>query len=577
MKFFRKNPLLFLIIFLAALLRFIGTNPGYPPIHTDEGISHSQGIAMILEKTLDPKHGYGLPYNYPIVVPLVNAIFYLFVFIPFYSLIYGIFHLGEVLSLISSLNFERLGAVVEQNVLGPQRINVVFWARYVTAFIGTGVVFMGYLASKRLFNSKTVGLLAAFFIAINFRQVLNSHIGIPDIYNAFFLLFAFYQIIMLWEKQSLKRYLSAGIGVALFFSTKFQFFALPPLILTLIFLAFRKKEFLEKLKFFVQKNIFLMFLGMIFTVVILNIFHIIHFRETLQQVSDSALKYRYGKASLDFYPISYLYHIGIGPWMSVLALAGIVLGLISRFRQLILLISIIVPFIWMFAYYTGGGFYTRNFVTVTPLILICAAFGIYILMIKIRDISKILFVEKLCLSFILGGLLVIAVSYESLSNSLIIPVEYSKPWNYKLVQDWVGKNIPEGETILIFTGTPVPSKNFKIIETKNPNDFSLAKMREDDIRWAVLNIETVSDNFLWWMNQDSATSLKYWKKPTEVLSVTPLARSIIGLKNYIVFEALNPWQAPDNNYLIIDSKNPSNLNSKFNLNEHLFLNSNGGM
>jgi len=566
-----KNRLLTLIVILAALLRFIGTTPGYPPIHTDEGISHSQGIAMVLERSLDPKHGYGLPYNYPIIVPLVNALFYLFLFIPLYSFLYIFSHLSEITNLLASQDFERLYNIIIQNILGPQRINVVFWGRVVTAFFGTGIVLLGYLTAKQLFNSKTIGLLSAFFIAINYRQVLNSHIGIPDIYNAFFLLFAFYQIIRLWEKQSLPRYLWVGVSVSLFFSTKFQFFALPPLLLTLIFLAALKKEFSKKLRFFLQKNIFLMFLVMVFSAVLLNIFHIINLQETLQQVSDSALKYRYGKSSLDFYPLSYLYHIGIGPLMSISATLGIILGLVFNFRKMLLLLSVIIPFMWMFVYYTGGGFYTRNFVTIIPLFLICAAFGIYTIFSKLTRVSRLF-------SFVFGGVFIAVIAFESLSNSLIVPIEYSKQWNYKLMQQWVGKNIPEGDTVLSSPGVQIPSKGFKIIETENPDDFSLVKMREDNIQWAIINTELVGINFLWWMNQDSATSLKFWNKPTDILSDDPLAGALLTLKSYIVFEALNPWQAPDNNFLVVKiSEQPSNFNSKFDLNEHLFLNSNGGM
>lgn len=499
---------------------------------------------MILERSFDPKHGYGVPYNYPIVVPLVNALFYLFIFIPLYMLLYLSLHFGDIANLLGTSDIGRLADIIEQNVLGSQRINVVFWARYLTALFGTSVVVIGYLVGRRLFNSKAVGLLASLFIAINYRQVLNSHIGIPDIYNAALLLFAIYQIIELWEKPSLMRYTWAGVSVALFFSTKFQFFAFPPLALILIFLAWKKKGLKERVMFFFQKNIFLMVGVMVIAAVVLNIFHIIHIKDTLEQVGYSALKYRYGKSTLDFYPISYLYHIGIGPVMSFVAVLGIVLGLISRFRQMLLLLSVIIPFMWMFVYYTGGGFYTRNFVTITPLILICAGFGVYASLIKLKHISRFL-------SFIIGLTLILVLSYESLSNSLIVPAEYLKTWNFKLAQNWLGKNLPERSTILAYPYAPLPTKNLKVIEVKSPADYSLAEMQDQGIEWAFINTEWMSDSFFWWMNQDTLTSLRFWQKPTTVLSNTPLSRSILELKKFIMFEALNPWQAPDNNFLVI--------------------------
>ena len=50
-KFLTHHKLLVGIILIAALLRFIGTTPGYPPIHTDEGITHHQGLSIILNNT----------------------------------------------------------------------------------------------------------------------------------------------------------------------------------------------------------------------------------------------------------------------------------------------------------------------------------------------------------------------------------------------------------------------------------------------------------------------------------------------------------------------------------------------
>ena len=541
-----------LIIILAALLRFIGTNPGYPPTHTDEGITHSQGIAMILERTLDPKHGYGVPYNYPIIVPLVNAFFYLFFFIPVYLVGYLILHFGE-LSLFLK-NSGLWAGIFDQNILGPGRINVVFWGRYVTAFFGVGVVVISYFLGKRLFKSAAIGLLASFFVAINYRQVLNSHIGLPDIYNAFFLLVALYQIVRLWEKQTLMRFLWAGFFIAVFFSTKFQFFALPPLGLVLIFIAFKEKKWKKRLAFFFHTHILLLLSVTVITAAVLSIFHIIHWRETLEQVGYSALKYRYGRMELDFYPLSYLYHVGVGPLMSLMVIGGVILGLIFRFCRMLFLLSVIIPFFWMFAYFTGGGFYTRNFVTIIPLLLICSSFGIYQLWKFIRQFSPFL-------SLILISSVLALISYESLKNSLVVPIEYSKPWNYKLLQNWLGKNLPSGASVIIFPSTSLPARNLNVIEIKYPGDYFLAEMQNEGIEWAVFNLEWAGNFYYWWMSQDINTSLKFWNKPVGLLSNTSSAKSLWELKDFIAFEILNPKQAPDSNFFVV--KIPPKISLKF--------------
>lgn len=575
-KSFSKHKLLIGIILIAALLRFIGTIPGYPPIHTDEGISHSQGIAMILERSLDPKYGYGTPYNYPIIVPLINAFFYLVIFIPIYVLGFVVLHINEVLKILESNNWDLLPGIFDKNILGSGRINVVFWGRLITAFFGTGIVLITYLLSKRLFLSKAIGLLAAFFVAIDYRQVLNSHFGLPDIYNAFFLLVSLYLTLLLWEKQSLKRYILAGIGVAIYFSTKFQFFAIFPLLLVLIFLAIGKKNWHRRLNFFLNRHIFFLIAVIVVIAIILNIFHIIHWQETLDQIGYSALKYRYGRNILDIYSISYLYYIGLGKFVSILILTGMFLGVSFNHRKILFLLTAIAPFLWMMVYYTGGGYYTRNFVTITPLLLICTAYAICQIFELLRKFSS-------TLAILLCSLLILLVSFQSLSNSYLVPLEYSKNWNYTEVQLWLGKNLPRNAIVLTDASMVLPQKNLQIIKARSIDDYSLTVLQKKGVEWAVINTAWFSDEFLWWMQGDIKNGLKYWNKPTSLMLNSSTVKILLELKKYIVFEALNPWQVPDNNYLVIKvpqkdkQKNFFYIRSKFNPEEHLFLNSNGGM
>lgn len=543
-NFLTHHKLLFGIILIAILLRFIGTNPGYPPIHTDEGISHSQGIAMILERTLDPKHGYGASYNYPIIVPLVNALFYLLVFIPLYSFGFMIFHIDDILKIISNSNWDLLSGIFDKNILGIGRINVVFWGRYVTALFGVGVVIMTYLVSKQLFKSIYIGLLSALFIAINYRQVLNSHFGLPDIYNAFFLLLALYWIIRLWKKQTLGVYFFTGISIALYFSTKFQFFAIIPLFVVLIFISLQKRTWIKRMKFFLNFKIFFMFIVLISTAFILNYFHLLHLKETLDQVGYSALKYRNGRFQIDLFPLMYLYHIGVGPIMSMFVIGGIFLGLISRFRQIIILLAVILPFMIFMCYYTGGGFYTRNFVTITPLLLICAAYFIWWIVDYFKER-----IHKFAIIVIIS--LIAVLSFESLKNSIIVPIEYSKPWNYKIVQKWVGQNIPEGSFVVAHPTTSFFGKKINLMSANNPDDYFLQEMQEKNAQWAVINLEHINGEFLWWMTQDLSTQFTLGWFPSKLLLNSSLAKMTLELKDYIVFESLNPWQGPDNNFLVI--------------------------
>ena len=49
----RTSSILFIsIIILSVVIRFIGINPGYPPYHSDDGISYSAASSMIVNGNL---------------------------------------------------------------------------------------------------------------------------------------------------------------------------------------------------------------------------------------------------------------------------------------------------------------------------------------------------------------------------------------------------------------------------------------------------------------------------------------------------------------------------------------------
>jgi len=500
--------LLGLILGFALLVRFVGIQPGYPPYHEDEGITYSQGMAMILEASLNPKHGYGLPYNYPIIIPLVNATSYLSVFIPIESIKYLFSNPLDTLSM--------------KSLMGQNMINVIYWARYTTAFFGVLIVYLIFLISKQIFSDKVTPLLAAFFTAINYRLVLNSHFGLPDIYNSFFLLVNIYFLIRLLKEKTSKNYLMVGISYALYFSTKFQFLTIPAM--ALVFLFVPKKKF------------WLTIISAVPLILILNTFHIIHWKETLDQVGYSALKYEAGRFSLDFFGYSYLYHIGLGKLMSISVLVGILIALKNKFKFSAILFLVIFSFFFMMTFYSGGAFYTRNFITIIPLLLIFSGYFV-------RSIGK--------KSVLISIIIFIFLSFESLQNALIVPLAYSKDWNFKLTDKWMEDSIPFDSKVLTTDDTIIPDNFTDVVRTDKIDSFFLRELQLEDVEWAIVDLDYLSRVYYWWMKQGTSSSLKFWNKPDNILINSPVAEMIEELKSYVVYEELNPWQASDWNYLVI--------------------------
>src|SRR3989344_840062 len=88
----QNKIILILILILASYLRFGGAKPGFPPYHSDEGISYSAATSMIKNGNLDP-----LRYDYPSLVPDINYIFFRLIFIPLNWTKYYISHIPEIL------------------------------------------------------------------------------------------------------------------------------------------------------------------------------------------------------------------------------------------------------------------------------------------------------------------------------------------------------------------------------------------------------------------------------------------------------------------------------------------------
>lgn len=532
-----KKIILLLIVILAISLRFIGAAPGYPPYHSDEGISYSAAVEMIKHNDLDP-----LRYDYPAVVPLSNFISFKLLFMPFHWAKFYLTNLGNILDgfLRIPLDEHTYKRVFQLQILGEREVNALFWGRYVTATFGIGIVLLTYLIGRKLFDWKT-GILAALLVCVNYRQVLNSHLGLPDIYNAFFLLLAFLMSLHVLEKPTRKTYLLAGIAAGLSFATKYQFFSFAPLLITHLYLTFQKDGIKEKIKFLFKPEALLIPVTIAFVFIALNPYMFIKIEETIAWMSSVSGKYRVGLRKLDLYSIAYLYHIGIGPITSLLVLLGIVIALVRYLKKSILLLSVVVSFLYITIYYTGGGYYTRNFVTIIPFFLLFAGIALATIFDFFKRVKVIgLIVVLLFVSF---------VTYENLRNSVVVPQEYSKQWNYKIVEKWVTENIPQGSRVAAHSSVVIPPGHVERLPYDFDPAFSIEEFKELNADYAIANLDWATSDFYWWMTVGSG-NFKYWNKPVDELSRTYPALTIKELSSFAIYSEINAWQAPESNFIV---------------------------
>lgn len=534
-----KNKILVLILVIAAILRFIGTNPGYNQYHSDQGITYSAATSMIKNGNLDP-----LRYDYPALVPDINYIFFQSIFIPVWWAKYYVTHVFDILDGVVHIPIAPLERkkIFQLYILGEREINAIFWSRYITALFGVGNVFLTFLLAKKLFeklaDSKYIGLIAAFLLTFNYKHVVNSHIGLPDIYNAFFLLLSLLSNINLWKNPSFRNYILAGIAAGLSFSVKYQIFALFPLLLTHFYLSFGNRRInlgkLLNFKIFIS----LALIPLVFALT--NPYFFIHFEKALKAIRDVSQKYGMGTNKLNLYPIWYMYNVDYGlPTLLAIPL-GVVLAVKRFFKQSLFLLSLVLPFVYVFFYYSIGGFYVRNLITITPILFIFAAFFFWLIFEKLAR-----FLNKNTTLLFALAILLLAV-YLPGRNSIINSYYYTKGWGYDALKAWVNNNFQNDSIVAAhpFDFSKGILKN-KRTEFEIDGAFALAEHKENGANYALINLDWGGNPFYFWMNFGPADLKKYWNKPYEIMRNTYHGIAAEELFRYQIFSTLKPWQAPD--------------------------------
>lgn len=535
-----KNKVLTSILIVAALLRFIGTNPGYNQYHADEGISYSAAVSMIKNNNLDP-----LRYDYPALVPDINYIFFRTIFIPLNWAKYYLTHIPDIIDGIVHIPIASLEekTLFQTYVLGERNIHALHWGRYVTAFFSFLDVLLVYLLARRLFRSRAIGLLAAFLLTFNFKHVINSHIGLPDVYNAFFVLLTYLLVFNLWKKPSLKNYLLAGIAVGLSFSVKYQIFAVFPLILAHLYISFEKNINVKKL---FNPAIFLSIVLIPLTFALTSPYFFVHFEKALEIVRGVSQKYGMGTNQLNLYPFSYFYHIDYGPLELALVLVGLVIALIKFRREALLLLSFLVPFMFVLNFYSRGGFYVRNFITSTPLLMMFAALALW----QIYNLAVKYFNSLVAKALIL--IVLPLVVFIPARSAIINAYYYSKPWGYDLMRPWIQENLPKDAVIATH---PFDAVNLKIAnkrtEFENAGAFSLPEHLENGASYLILDLNWVGYPFYFWMSYGLDDLKLYWNKPLDQMRNMFHGLATEQFFRYQVHAVTKPWQAPDTHILII--------------------------
>ncbi|MFH1478667.1 MAG: glycosyltransferase family 39 protein [Candidatus Omnitrophota bacterium] len=199
---FRKNRLLFFILFLSLAINIIGLTWGLPENwHPDNKVKH---IAYcITTEDLNP-HLF------------INPSFYIYYLLAFCKIF---------LFFVKNASYSSL----------------IILCRILTALIGTCTVFITYLLSKNIFGVKS-GLYSALFLALSAGILMYSHFTIPEIMATFFIVLTLYYLSR-YVDESRNRYLYySAMTLGLAISTKYTAILLFIFIILGMFFVSKKQD-----------------------------------------------------------------------------------------------------------------------------------------------------------------------------------------------------------------------------------------------------------------------------------------------------------------------------------------------
>ncbi len=587
-KWVRHKFTLPTILLLGLILRFVIVYPGYYS-HGDE-LMYAQAVYMITHKTLSMQLQW---LGYPPLVGWIMLVAFAGVFIPaawfltlvrhfndiwmfllpaFAGLLGVVFLLRKLIhwdnrkTLVVSLLFLWVVLIISgtiaisqtnlfhKEVFGRNWANALYWGRYLTAIFGSGAIYLTYQVAHTLLGKKSTALLAAFLVAVNYRLILSSHIGFIDMYNVFFLLAVLLAVGALLKEPTLKRYLICGVLVSLSFLTKYQIYAFFPFFLAHLVISWKysKKNLKKFWAEFLSPKVIIGGLVSLGIVLISHIHYFQHWERVLELHRYEAAKYAFGLNTISIFPASYMYHFGVGAQLTWFAIFGILIGFLKKDLRLttLLLLSIFPINIYLYMYYTGGGFFTRNTIVLIPMLLIFSA-------LCIEYIFNLLFKRKGLFIKMVGAIFFVGALFFGLKdhviNDKIMIQGYSQKSTFIEAREWTEKNIKGDVTLATYEHNP--SSKDKQVQVKSlsylSKVFSYKELKQEGYDYAILDMNDIQGAFMWWMRQSPEIGIKFWNKPNDLLSQNYIALALREtLWSHTLKAFLTRWQAAGDNYVV---------------------------
>ena len=412
------------IFFLALGLRIWGIGFGLPyPYHPDERGHVVEAARMGAAYGIEPAT-FAWPPFYAYVLMFEDAIF--------------------VLVMRLSGQLQSFGDIVKQISFDPSPLYLL--GRATSALFGALTVLVAYALGKESFNRRT-GLIAAWFVAVGFLLVRESHYAVNDALLTFLSTLSIWGCTLVASKGRMRDYVLAGIAAGFAFATKYTAaFLVMPLVLGHMVSPDGIKGNLSGSKL---KYLLLGGLAFVFSAVAGSPYLLLKPGKVFQDVMGSI--YTYGQQGFEGWQLDpaggYLFYLkslwwGLGIGLSVLA----ILGLASAFLRKPRIATVLASYpVLLYLFMGEQQMYFARFIlpAIPPLLVLCAhAVDTIVEKMTLRYFR----LNPAFLWFFLFGCAML-VSFQPSIDSLRYDFLLSQSDTRTIAKEWIEQTIPQGAKI----------------------------------------------------------------------------------------------------------------------------------
>ena len=345
-----------------------------------------------------------------------------------------------LLHIVFELWFGSADAATRTYVANPSDVYVV--GRVLAAVLGTGAVWLTYLAGARFFH-RSVGLLGAAVFGLAFLPIFYSHLALNDVPTLAPVALSLYATAGVMRRGRLRDYALAGLGIGLAAATKYT-----GGVTLLCLIGASACDGAGGQKWLAARGLAVALLVALGAFVVCNPYAVLDFPAFQAGLSQQASlaagqdPVKLGTApgsGIGYYLWTFTWGLGWSPALA--ALGGAALLLVRR-RLALVLVLVPAPIAFILFMGVQQRFFGRWLMPVFPLVAIIGAYGAI-------ELARWLVRFRRFPAPVVGALIAVLMLTQSVVAVLHDDVVLSRPDTRNLTRAWMVDNVPAGAKVVI--------------------------------------------------------------------------------------------------------------------------------